>query len=129
MCSFLSFIFLQSLEAMVDKLVASHESEKMMPKITNIVEYGLIDVESSSQRAIDELKVSFKENMTEDQETNNFLTTMEQIINGDHLKDFSDQVLRNQVSSEEDEKEIMSMKDESSPFNQSQLVEILENVE
>jgi hypothetical protein len=67
--------------------------------------------------------------MTEDQETNNFLTTMEQIINGDHLKDFSDQVLRNQVSSEEDEKEIMSMKDESSPFNQSQLVEILENVE
>jgi hypothetical protein len=129
MCSFLSFIFLQSLEAMVDKLVASHESEKMMPKITNIVEYGLIDVECSSQRAIDELKVSFKENMTEDQETNNFLTTMEQIINGDHLKDFSDQVLRNQVSSEEDEKEIMSMKDESSPFNQSQLVEILENVE
>ncbi len=114
---------------MVDKLVASHESEKMMPKITNIVEYGLIDVECSSQRAIDELKVSFKENMTEDQETNNFLTTMEQIINGDHLKDFSDQVLRNQVSSEEDEKEIMSMKDESSPFNQSQLVEILENVE
>jgi hypothetical protein len=129
MCSFLSFIFLQSLEAMVDKLVASHESEKMMPKITNIVEYGLIDVECSSQRAIDELKVSFKENMTEDQETNNFLTIMEQIINGDHLKDFSDQVLRNQVSSEEDEKEIMSMKDESSPFNQSQLVEILETVE
>jgi translation elongation factor EF-Ts len=129
MCSFLSFIFLQSLQAMVDKLVASHESEKMMPKITNIVEYGLIDVESSSQRAIDELKVSFKENMTEDQETNNFLTIMEQIINGDHLKDFSDQVLRNQVSSEEDEKEIMSMKDESSPFNQSQLVEILETVE
>jgi hypothetical protein len=46
---------------MVDKLVTSHESEKMMPKITNIVEYGLIDVECSSQRAIDELKVSFKE--------------------------------------------------------------------
>ncbi len=57
------------------------------------------------------------------------MTTMEQIINGDHLKDFSDQVLRNQVTSEEDEKEIVNMKDESSPFNQSQPVKILENVE
>ncbi len=33
------------------------------------------------------------------------------------------------MTSEEDEKEIMSMKDESSPSNQGQLVEILENVE
>jgi len=54
---------------------------------------------------------------------------MEQIINGDHLKDFSNQVLRNQVTSKEDEKEIVNMKDESSPFNQSQPIKILENVE
>jgi hypothetical protein len=31
------------------------------------------------------------------------------------------------VTSEEDEKEIVSMKDESFPFNQSQPIEILEN--
>jgi ABC-type antimicrobial peptide transport system ATPase subunit len=33
------------------------------------------------------------------------------------------------VTSEEDEKEIVSMKDESSPSNQGQPLEILENVE
>ncbi len=99
----------------------------MMSKITNIVENGLIDVESSSQRVVDELKVSFEENMTKDQEINNFLTTMKEIASGDDLKDFFDQVLLNWVTSEEDEKEIVSMKDESFPFNQSQPIEILEN--
>ncbi len=39
------------------------------------------------------------------------------------------QVLLNQVTSEEDEKEIVSMKYESSPSNQGQPIEILENVE
>ncbi len=67
--------------------------------------------------------------MTKDQEINNFLTTMEETIIGDDLKDFFDQVLLNQVTGEEDEKEITNMKDESSPSNQGQLVEILENVE
>jgi hypothetical protein len=89
----------------------------------------LIDVESSSQRAVNKLKVSSKESMTKDQEINNFLTTMEETIIGDDLKDFFDQVLLNQVTGEEDEKEITNMKDESSPSNQGQLVEILENVE
>ncbi len=65
----------------------------MMSKITNIVENGLIDVEFSSQRVANELKVSSKKNMTEDQEINNFLTTMKEIANGDDLKDFFDQVL------------------------------------
>jgi hypothetical protein len=64
-----------------------------MSKITNIVENGLIDVEFSSQRVADELKVSSKKNMTEDQEINNFLTIMKEIANGDDLKDFFDQVL------------------------------------
>ncbi len=67
--------------------------------------------------------------MTKDQEINNLLTTMEETIIGDDLKDFFDQVLLNQVTGEEDEKEITNMKDESSPSNQGQLVEILENVE
>jgi hypothetical protein len=89
----------------------------------------LIDVESSSQRAVNKLKVSSKESMTKDQEINNLLTTMEETIIGDDLKDFFDQVLLNQVTGEEDEKEITNMKDESSPSNQGQLVEILENVE
>jgi hypothetical protein len=31
MCSFLSFLFLKRLQATINKLVASHESEKMMP--------------------------------------------------------------------------------------------------
>ncbi len=91
----------------------------MMSKSTNIVENGLIDVEFSSQRVADELKVSSKKNMTEDQEINNFLTTMKEIANGDDLKDFFDQVLLYWMTSEEDEKEIMSMKDESFPCNQS----------
>ncbi len=65
----------------------------MMSKITNIVENGLIDVEFSSQRVANELKVSSKKNMTEDQEINNFLTIMKEIANGDDLKDFFDQVL------------------------------------
>ncbi len=91
----------------------------MMSKITNIVENGLIDVEFSSQRVADELKVSSKKNMTEDQEINNFLTIMKEIANGDDLKDFFDQVLLYWMTSEEDEKEIMSMKDESFPCNQS----------
>jgi uncharacterized membrane protein YgaE (UPF0421/DUF939 family) len=99
----------------------------MMLETTNIVENGLTDVESSSQRATNELKVSFEESMTEDQEINNFLTTMDEITNRDDLKDFSDQILFNQMTSEEDEKEIASMKDEFSPSNQ--LIEILENVE
>jgi hypothetical protein len=30
MCSFLSFLFLKRLQAVIDKLVASHESEEMM---------------------------------------------------------------------------------------------------
>ncbi len=54
---------------------------------------------------------------------------MGEIANGDDLKDFSDQVLPNQVTSEEDEKEIANIKDESSPSNQGQPVENLENVE
>jgi hypothetical protein len=54
---------------------------------------------------------------------------MEETTNGDDLKDFSDQILYNQVTNDEDEIEIVSMKDESSPSNQGQLVEILENVE
>jgi hypothetical protein len=62
--------------------------------------------------------------MTKDKEINNFLTTMEETPNGNDLKDFFDQVLFNHVTSEEDEKEIMNMKYESSPFNQGQLVEI-----
>jgi hypothetical protein len=101
----------------------------MMPKTTSIVENGLIDVESSSQKAASNLKVSFKESMTKDQIINNFLTRMEEIANGDDLMDFSDQVLLNQMTSEEDEKEIVSMKDESFPSNQGQPLEILENVE
>ncbi len=114
MCSFvLSFRFLQRLQAAIDKLVTSHESEEMMPKSTSIVENGLTDVESSSQRIVDEFKVSSKESMTKDQEINNFLTTMEETTIAHDLKDFSDQVLLNQVISEEDEEEIASMKDES----------------
>jgi len=54
---------------------------------------------------------------------------MEETTSGNDLKDFSDQVLFNQVTNEEDEKEIVSMKDESSPSNQGHPVEILENVE
>jgi hypothetical protein len=101
----------------------------MMPKTTNIVENGLTDVESSSQKPANNLKVSSKESMTKDQVINNFLTRMEEIANGNDLKDFSDQVLLNQMTSEEDEKEIVNMKDESSPSNQGQSVKILENVE
>jgi hypothetical protein len=58
-------LFLQRLQAAIDKLVASHESEEMMPKTTSIVENGLIDVKSS-QRAADEFKVSSEESMTKD---------------------------------------------------------------
>jgi hypothetical protein len=129
MCSFLSFLFLWKLQVVVDKPGASHESEKMMPKTTSIVENGLIDVESSSQKAANKCKVSSEESMTKDQNINNFLIGMEEIANGDDLKDFFDQIPLNQVTSKKDEKEIMSMKDESSPSNQGQLVEILENVE
>lgn len=113
----------------VDRPVASHESEEMMPETTSVVENGLTDVESSSQRAADELKVSSEGSTTEDQEINNFLTEMEETASADDLKDFSDKVLLNQVTSEEDEKEIASMKDESSPSDQGQLVEILDSVE
>jgi len=114
MCSFvLSFLFLQRLQAVIDKLVASHGSEELMPKSTSIVENGLTYVESSLQRIVDEFKVSSKESMTKDQEINNFLTTMEETAIADDLKDFSDQILLNQVISEEDEEEIASMKDES----------------
>jgi hypothetical protein len=42
---------------------------------------------------------------------------MKEIVGGDDLKDFFDQVLLNQVTTEGDEKEIVGMKDESSPFN------------
>jgi hypothetical protein len=118
MCIFLSFIFLYRLQDVVNKHVASHESEKMMPKTTNIVKNGLTYVGSSSQRVVDELKVSFEENMTKDKVINNFLIAMEQITSGDDLQDFSNQVLFNQVTSEKDEKKIVSMKDESFPFNQ-----------
>jgi hypothetical protein len=129
MFNLLSFFFLQRLQAMVDKPIASHESEEMMPETSSIVENGLTYVEFSSQGTVDKLKVNYEESMTEDHEINNFLTIMEEIPSGDDLKDFSDQVLLNQVTSEEDEKEIMSMKDESSPSNQGQPIEILENVE
>jgi hypothetical protein len=54
---------------------------------------------------------------------------MEELVTGDDLKDFSNQVLFNQVTSEEDEKEIASMKYEFSPSNQGQPIEILENLE
>jgi hypothetical protein len=43
-----------------------------MLETTSIVENGLTNVESSSQITIDELKVSFEESMTKDQEINNF---------------------------------------------------------
>ncbi len=75
-----------------------------MLEITSIIENRLTNVESSSQRAVDKLKVSYEESMTEDQEINNFLTVMEETNNGDDLKDFSDQVLFNQITSEGDEK-------------------------
>jgi hypothetical protein len=52
----------------VDKFVASHVSEEMMLKTTRIVENGMIDVESSSERVVDKLKVSSKESMTKDDE-------------------------------------------------------------
>jgi hypothetical protein len=128
MCSFFFFLFLQRLQVAIDKHVASHESEEMMPETTSVVENGLTDVEFSSQRAADELKVSSEESTTEDQEINNFLTEMEETASADDLKDFSDKVLLNQVTSEEDEKEIARMKDESSPSDQGQLVEILDSV-
>jgi hypothetical protein len=113
----------------VDRPVASHESEEMMPETTSVVENGPTDVESSSQRAAHELKVSSEGSMTEDQEINNFLTAMEETASADDLKDFSDKVLLNQVTSEEDEKEIASMRDESPPSDQGQPVEILDSVE
>jgi len=122
-CIFLSFLFLQRLQVVINKPIASHESEEMMPETTNIVENGLTNVKSSSQRVVDKLKVSSEENMTKDQKINNFLTAMEETINGDDLKDFS------QVTSEEDEKEIANMKNESSPSNQGQPIKILEDVE
>ncbi len=69
MCSvFLSFLFLQKSQVAIDKLVVSHESEKMMPETTSIIERRLTNIEFSSQRVVDELKVSFEESMTEDQE-------------------------------------------------------------
>jgi hypothetical protein len=129
MCNFLSFLLLQRLQAMIDKLVVSHESEEMMPKTTSIVHNGLTNVESSSQRVANEFKVSSKESITEDQDINNFLTTMEETASGDDLKEFSNQVLFNHVTSEEDEKAIASMKYESSPSNHGQPIEILENVD
>jgi hypothetical protein len=88
-CNFLSFLFLQRLQVVINKPIDSHESEEMMPETTNIVENGLTDVKSSSQRVIDKLKVSSKESMIEDLKINNFLTTMEETTNGDDLKDFS----------------------------------------
>ncbi len=66
--------------------------------------------------------------MIKDQEINNFLTAMEETTNGNDLKVFSNQILLNQVTSEEDEKEIASMKYESYPSNQGQPIEILEHV-
>jgi hypothetical protein len=47
-----------------------------MLETTSIVENGFRNVESSSQRAAHELKVSSKKNMTKDQKINNFLTIM-----------------------------------------------------
>jgi transcriptional regulator NrdR family protein len=84
-CSFLFFLFLQKLQVAVEKPIASHESEEMMLETTTIVENGLTNVESSSQKVVDELKVSCKENMIEDQEINNFLTAMEETTSGDDL--------------------------------------------
>jgi hypothetical protein len=54
---------------------------------------------------------------------------MEETTSANDLKDFSDQILLNQVINEKDEKEIASMKNESSPLNQGRPIEILENVE
>jgi len=88
-CNFLSFLFLQRLQVVIDKPVASHESEEMMPETTNIVESGLTDVKSSSQRVVDKVKVSSEESMTEDLKINNFLIAMEETTNGNDLKDFS----------------------------------------
>ncbi len=112
---------------MIDKPIVSHASEEMMRETTNIIENGQTNVKSSSQRVVDKLKVSSEESMIEVQGINNFSTTMEETTSGDDH--FSNQVLFNQVTSEEDEKEIASMKDEYSPSNQSQPVEILENLE
>jgi hypothetical protein len=74
-------------------------------------------VEYSSQKVDDELKVSYEESMIQNQEINNFFTTMEETTSGDDFKVFFYQVLLNQVTSEEDEKEIVNMKYESSPSN------------
>jgi hypothetical protein len=88
-CNFLSFLFLQRLQVVIDKPITSHESEEMMLETTNIVENGLTNVKSSSQRVVDKLKVSYEESMTKDQKINNFSTTMEETTSGDDLKDFS----------------------------------------
>jgi hypothetical protein len=63
--------------------------------------------------------VSFEESMTKVWEINNFLIAMEEKTSGDDLKDSFDQVLLDKVTSDEDEKEIASMKNEFSPSNQS----------
>ncbi len=53
---------------MVEKLVTSHENEEIMLEITSIVENGLTNVEFSSQKVVDKLKVSYKESMIKDHE-------------------------------------------------------------
>jgi hypothetical protein len=68
MCGFLSFLFLQRLYVVLEKLVASHENEEIMLEIRSIVENGLTNVESSSQKVVDKLKVNYKESMIEDHE-------------------------------------------------------------
>ncbi len=57
---------------MVEKLVTSHENEEIMLEITSIVENGLTNVEFSSQKVVDKLKVSYKESMIKDHEINFF---------------------------------------------------------
>jgi hypothetical protein len=56
----------------VEKLVTSHENEEIMLEITSIVENGLTNVEFSSQKVVDKLKVSYKESMIKDHEINFF---------------------------------------------------------
>jgi hypothetical protein len=60
-----------------------------MLEIISIVENGITNVESFSQKVVDKLKVSYKESMIKDHEIKNFLTAMEETTNGDDLKDFS----------------------------------------
>ncbi len=119
MCSFFVFSFPEKITRCDWQTCCLTWKWRNNARVTSIVENGLTNVESSSQRVIDKLKVSFEESMTKVWEINNFLIAMEEKTSGDDLKDSFDQVLLDKVTSDEDEKEIASMKNEFSPSNQS----------